>query len=240
MNPCAAKHDQTTGGSSKRRPSVGWGRLRAMRGFTLLEVILVLTLLALMAAASVPAVRGLRDEAQAREPLNSLARLAKQTRLKAMQDRRPYQIAFTSTGFKATRYLSPYLQAAQIEEFIQKSALESQQKEEAGVDQEEAPQGPLEAAAPGTNVPASGSAPAPAYKEWMESVTLPEGMTCSVQEWYDSEPTPVGDNALKLWVFQPSGMVTPITVTLQLNNNFYKADFSPLTADIVKETSGSQ
>ena len=240
MNPCVTKHDQTSGGSSKGRQTVWLGRVRAVRGFTLLEVILVLTLLALMAAASVPAVRGLRDEAQAREPLNSLARLAKQTRLKAMQDRRPYQIAFTSTGFKATRYLSPYLQAAQIEEFIQKSSIEAQQKEEAGVDQEEAPQGPMEAAAPGANVAATPTNSPPVYKEWMESVTLPEGMTCSVQEWYDSEPTPVGDNALKLWVFQPSGMVTPITVTLQLNNNFYKADFSPLTADIVKETSGSQ
>lgn len=233
MNPRITRHDQTTGSPPHKRAIRRAGRAGASRAFTLLELVLVLTLLALLMAAAIPSVYGLREAAQAREPLNSLAKLAKETRLRAMKDRRPYQIAFTSTGFKATRYISPYLQAAQIEEFIQRSAIETQQKEEAGLlpnDQSPVASTPVSS---GEAAPA----PAPVFKDWIESVPLPEGMTVSVREWHESEPVPIAADAVKLWVFQPSGMVTPITVTLQLQNNVFTADFSALTADIVKETS---
>lgn len=235
MPPRIPRHDQTTGGPPHKRAIRWQRRAGGSRGFTLLELVLVLTLLALLAAASIPSVYGLREAALAREPLTALAKLAKETRLRAMRDRRPYQIAFTSTGFKATRYISPYLQAAQIEEFIQRSAIETQQKEEAGL----LPNGNSPVVSTPTGAGEAAPAPAPVFKEWTESVALPEGMTVSVREWHESEPVPIAADAVKLWVFQPSGMVTPITVTLQLQEHLLTADFSALTADIVKETATS-
>lgn len=233
MHLRTTRHDQTTGGPLNKGASVGMDRTGGPQGFTLLELVLVLTLLALLTAAAIPSVYGLRESAQAREPLTSLAKLAKETRLRAMRDRRPYQIAFTATGFKATRYISPYLQAAQIEEFIQRSAIETQQKEEAGLlPNSQAPSNVPSAPASPEGAPT----PPPVFKEWTESVALPEGMIVSVREWHEADGVTVSGDAVKLWVFQPSGMVTPITVTLQLNSNVFTADFSALTADIVKET----
>lgn len=199
----------------------------------MIEIVLVLTILALLAAAAVPGVRGLQEEKLAREPMNGLAKLAKATRLKAMQDKRPYQIAFTSKGFTATRYLSPYLQLAQLDEFIQRTELEAQQKEEAGItgEQEEA-----EAAEDAS----TGAAPASTqvvFKEWTESLRLPEGTTYGIQYWHESQPTMIDGELVRLWVFQPTGIVSPLTVNLNHSGYVFTARFSALTADIVKETS---
>lgn len=195
---------------------------------------LVLTILALLAAAAVPSVRGLQEEKAAREPVNALAKLAKATRLKAMQDKRPYQIAFTSRGFTATRYLSPYLQLAQLDEFIQRTELEAQQKAEAGITEESE-----EAETAGST--STGTAPAqPAFKEWTESHSLPEDTTYGIQFWHEPEPTPVEGELVRLWVFQPTGIVAPLTVDMRHAGYVFTASFSALTADIVKETSSTE
>ncbi|QIF02241.1 type II secretion system protein [Roseimicrobium sp. ORNL1] len=216
-----------------------WGRRVA--AFTLIELVLVLTILAVIAGAAVPSVTGMMQEAEARKPLEDLARLAKRTRLRAMEEKRPYQIAFTSTGYTATRYLSPYLQAAQIDEFIQRSEHEAEQKQEAGLIQENGEATPAitppPASASGTGAPQS-VPPPHVFKEWTEKHSLPEGMTCSIQYWYEPQATSVEGTEVKLWVFQPTGMVTPLKVTMTTSGGTaYSADFNALTADIVKETS---
>jgi prepilin-type N-terminal cleavage/methylation domain-containing protein len=207
--------------------------------FTLIELVLVLAILAVIAGAAVPSITGLIEDAEARKPLEDLARLAKQTRLRAMAEKRPYQIAFTSTGYTATRYLSPYLQAAQIEEFIQRTALEAEQKAEAGVTEENGePAENVFAPEASAGGPPQSTPTAAIFKEWTEKHTLPEGMTCSIQYWYEPQAMPVEGTEVKLWVFQPTGMVTPLTVTMTTSNGAsYSAQFNALTADIVKETS---
>lgn len=207
--------------------------------FTLIELVLVLAILAVIAGAAVPSITGLMADAEARKPLEELARLAKQTRLRAMEEKRPYQIAFTSTGYTATRYLSPYLQAAQIDEFIQRTELEAEQKLEAGVMQEsgETTESVAEAAAASSG-PQQSAPTTQAFKEWTEKHTLPEGMMCSIQYWYEPQAMPLEGTVVRLWVFQPTGMVTPLTVTMTTaSGSSYSARFNALTADIVKETS---
>ncbi|RBP35688.1 prepilin-type N-terminal cleavage/methylation domain-containing protein [Roseimicrobium gellanilyticum] len=207
--------------------------------FTLIELVLVLAILAIILGAAVPSVSGLMQDAEARKPLEDLARLAKQTRLRAMEEKRPYQIAFTGTGYTATRYLSPYLQAAQIDEFIQRTELEAEQKMEAGLTQESGETTEsVVAAESSTGGPQQSAPPAAAFKEWTEKHTLPEGMTCSIQYWYEPQATPIEGTEVKLWVFQPTGMVAPLTVTMTTSSGAsYSAKFNALTADIVKETS---
>jgi prepilin-type N-terminal cleavage/methylation domain-containing protein len=195
------------------------------RGFTLIEIVLVLTLLTIIVGAAVPSFRGLKDEHEAREPVTALARMAKEARLHAMKEKRPYQIAFTERGFTATRYLSPYLQAAQLEEFF----LAAEQTEETPLQEEE------ETSKPSSS---SSAAPtAPAYHEWTERYDLPAGIIYSVQIWHEVAVQPIAGEAVKLWVFQPSGVVQPITVKLEREKAVFEVSFSALTADIVKEKS---
>jgi prepilin-type N-terminal cleavage/methylation domain-containing protein len=215
-------------------------RLRFRAGFTLIEIVLVLTILALLAAAAVPSVRGYQEEKAAREPVLALAKLAKEARLRAMQDKRPYQIAFTSKGFSATRYLSPYLQLAQLDEFIQRTEVEAQQKEEAGIT-EELEEGGAGVSSPGNfGAAATGATPTPAFKEWTETQALPEGTTYGVQFWHEPEPTPIEGELVRLWVFQPTGIVSPLSVNLNHGGHVITVTFSALTADIVKETSTTE
>jgi type II secretion system protein H len=219
------------------------GVLAHTRGFTLIELVLVLSIMALLTAAAVPSVRGLQAEKAAREPLNQLAQMAKAARLQAMKDKRPYQIAFTSKGFSATRYLSPYLQMAQLDEFIQQTEVEAKQKAEAGVTDESEDANAQAAANSGANpaTNANGSTmPVVAYKEWTQSYTLPEGLTYGIQYWHEAAPTALEGELVKLWVFQPTGIVSPLTVTLHHNGYVFSATFSALTADIVKESSSPE
>jgi prepilin-type N-terminal cleavage/methylation domain-containing protein len=203
--------------------------------FTLIELVLVLSILALLTAAAVPSVRGLQAENAARAPLSELAKLAKATRLQAIKDKRPYQIAFTAKGFSATRYLSPYLQMAQLDEFMQQTEVEAQQKAEAGITEESE-----DAAAQQTAATTGSSIPVAAFKEWTDSYAVPEGMTYGIQFWHEAMPTPIEGEMVKLWVFQPTGIVAPLTVDLHHNGYVFTATFSALTADIVKETSSTE
>ena len=210
---------------------------RIRSGFTLIEIVIVLTLLIIIVGATVPTVRGLKEEQMARVPVAELVKMAKETRLQAMKDRRPYQIAFTSKGFSATRYLSPYLQAAQLEEFLQKVQNDESKREEIddGSDQLQAPQTSLAQQQQQQN----GQPPPkePAYKEWTKKYELPSDSHVSIQFWYDGQPTQIDGDTVKLWVFQPSGIVTPLTVRLDREKAHFEASFNALTADVVKESS---
>ena len=77
------------------------------RGFTLVEVVIALTIIIVIAAGAVPMFKGWRDEQLARQPVIELVRLAKEARLRAMREKRPYQVAFYPGGFVASRYFSP-------------------------------------------------------------------------------------------------------------------------------------
>jgi type II secretory pathway pseudopilin PulG len=208
--------------------------------FTLIEIVLVLTILALITAAAVPSVRGYQEEQIAREPIAALAKMAKEVRLKAMQDKRPYQIAFTSKSFAATRYLSPYLQLAQLDDFMQRIEVEAQQKAEAGATDEVEQAQAAKDTFGGTGSSASGAPAPPVFKEWTQTQTLPEDTTYGIQFWYEAEPTAIEGDLVRLWVFQPTGIVSPLTLNLNHAGHVVTVTFSALTADIVKETSSTE
>ena len=209
------------------------------RGFTLLEVVIVLAILAVLGAAALPAFKGLKDEQIAREPISGLAKLAKEARLHAIREKRPYQIAFTEKGFSATRYLSPYLQAADLDRFLQQVQTDAQgdtpeaQKEHEKDEQEEQQR----AAAAASNNDPNTPPPAPGFKEWTESYPLPEGTTYSVKFWHEATSTPISGETVKLWVFQPSGLCPPVTVHVDRPAAMFEVTFNALTADIGKEVS---
>jgi prepilin-type N-terminal cleavage/methylation domain-containing protein len=229
------------------------------RGFTLVELIIVLAILASLVAASVPSIRGMKNQEIARQPLEHLAELAKQARLHAIKEKRPYQIVFSEKSFTATRYISPYLQLADLDKFMQAAQSNEDADANASANQQPDanlanPDDPNSGPAPGAttttafgtansnnNNNSTSGAPQPTqvhpFKEWTDTYTLPEGATYTVQNWYETSPTPMQGDSVKLWVFQPSGMSMPLTVHISRENATFEATFNSLTADIVKEVS---
>ncbi|MBX7211115.1 MAG: prepilin-type N-terminal cleavage/methylation domain-containing protein [Verrucomicrobiaceae bacterium] len=208
------------------------------RGFTLVEVVIAMTIIIIIAAAAIPTFKGLQAEQQTREPVEALTRLAKEARLRAMKEKRPYQVVFRSTGFTASRYLSPYLQLAGLTEFLDE--VEQKAKEPPP---EEDPGNETNASRPtGDQVIYTKSAEESAkkFEEWTEDYKFPQGMHCAVKMWYDADATEIAGDIMKLWVFQPSGICQPLTVTLQNDSAVLQVEYGALTADILKEATSTK
>ena len=110
------RHDASDALTFRHRSFVRHGA--AARAFTLVEIVIALTIVAVLAAATVPMLKGFQDERLAREPVTALLKLAREARMRAMQEKRPYQVAFHATGFTASRYFNPYLQLTELNEFL--------------------------------------------------------------------------------------------------------------------------
>ncbi len=225
-------------------------KARAADGFTLIEIVIVMTILAVLAASTVPTFRGLARERAAREPLAELVDLAKEARLRAIKEKRPYQVAFTSTGFYATRYFDPYLTLTTLNEFITQAdmAAEAGLKEAMDPDAESGAENQAVTAAitgvtPGDTPATSTAAAAESAREqflkpeWVERYVFPPGTSVTVQHWHEAVPTIIEGELVKLWVFQPSGICDPLKLTINREGAAFAAEFSALTVDIVKETS---
>ncbi|MBB5031675.1 pilus assembly FimT family protein [Prosthecobacter vanneervenii] len=202
-------------------------------GFTLVEIVIALTIVAVLAAATVPMLKGFQDERLAREPITALLKLAREARMRAMKEKRPYQVAFHASGFTASRYFNPYLQLAELNEFL--TAGESSTVVESTV--EEGDKTDIDS---GGNVKATElplAPPPPKYDEhWSEKYELPKEVKYQIQHWYDAEPTLIEGEVVKLWVFQPSGVCQPLKIHVEGTSSVYDVEFAALTADIVKET----
>ncbi len=84
----------TPSGFRPRTPKV-----RALRGFTLLEVIIVITLIAIFAGTAVMNFESLDAEEVMRRPADELIRMSKQAVRASAVESRPFTIYFDKTGF---------------------------------------------------------------------------------------------------------------------------------------------
>ncbi|MDB6005517.1 MAG: hypothetical protein JWR15_2504 [Prosthecobacter sp.] len=206
----------------------------AKRAFTLIEIVIALTIVAVLAAATVPMLKGFQAERLAREPVTALLKMARECRMRAMQEKRPYQVAFHASGFTASRYFNPYLQLTELNEFLaageEVPAVESTIEEGAKTD--------LDNGAGSTKTTDLPLAPAaPKFDEhWTEKYELPKEVKYAIQHWYDAEATPLEGDLVKLWVFQPSGVCQPLKIHVEGSASTFDVEFGALTADIVKES----
>lgn len=225
--------------TTTRRKTAGCQQRGGQAGFSLVELIIAITVVIVLSAAAIPSLRGVMAEQRAREPVTELLRLAKEARLRAMKERRPYQVAITAQGFTASRYFDPYLNLAELTNFI--GAIDA--AEQAGVepDPEDEPASLLPDPSSAGNVnettPSSNGQPPPVKPEWNDRYTLPAGTTLALQYWHEAAPTPVEGETVKLWVFQPTGICEPLKVRLANEQATFEVSFNALTADIVKESS---
>lgn len=204
------------------------------RAFTLVEIVIALTIVAVLAAATVPMLKGFQEERLAREPVTALLKLAREARMRAMKEKRPYQVAFHATGFTASRYFNPYLQLSELNEFLVAGetapVVEStiQLKDKADLDSGAG-------LTKTTELPIA--PPPPKFDEyWSEKYELPKEVTYAIQHWYDAESTKIEGDLVKLWVFQPSGVCQPLKIHVEGPASTFDVEFAALTADIVKET----
>jgi type II secretory pathway pseudopilin PulG len=197
----------------------------------LIEIIIALTIVSVLAAATVPMLKGFNDERIAREPVAALVRLAREARMRAMTEKRPYQVALHATGMTASRYSNPYLTRAELLEQIAASQNPPAELPELEKNDLESGGGITKT----TELPLA--PPAPKYDErWTENYEAPQDMKLAVQFWYDTELTYLEGELVKLWVFQPSGVCQPLKVHVERESATFDIEFAALTADIVKES----
>ena len=210
------------------------GRGVAQGGFTLVEIVIALTIVVVITAAAIPSFKGLREQQTAKEPVLALVRLAKEARMRAIREKRPYQVAFYSDGFTASRYFNPYLQKADLANYLQESETGVMRKNPNG-EEEAMDQDTGATTTPKTQLPLAPMGPK-LDDHWTEKYQLPADAHYSFRFWYDVEDIPVEGEVVKLWVFQPTGICQPIKLHMDLPSATFDLEFGALTADLVKQS----
>ncbi|MBK8092445.1 MAG: type II secretion system protein [Verrucomicrobiaceae bacterium] len=244
MNPEPRFPQSTLGG---KRPSK-WsesGITNLTSGFTLIEIIIALTIVGVLAAGTIPLLKGFRDERLAREPVAALVKLAREARFRAMTEKRPYQIAFHATGFTASRFSNPYLTRTQLMDMIHLSQNPPAPLEDYEKNSQENGGGATKT----TELPLA--PPPPKFDEhWTESYDKPDDMTLTLNSWRISGQTteegekgmveddrvPIEGENVILWVFQPSGICMPLKIRIERQSAVFDIEFAALTGDIIKES----
>ena len=202
---------------------------RRSGAFTLIEIVVALTIISVIAAVAIPTMRGLDRDEKARVPIKTLAEVVQEVRQRAMQERRAYQIVFEREGFHASAAMYPY---AKRDEFLKH--LEELRMPPVA----EAIERPVALRQEVTNGhPETGGAPEPQAVEmpWTLSVPLEEGMECEVLMWGDGDWELMEGEKLRRWVFQPTGMANPAQVRLRTRDSELEGRFDLLTGELSGE-----
>ena len=209
---------------SHRHRAANW-----RHAFTLIEIVVALTIISVIAAVAVPTLRGLDRDEKARVPIKTLAEVVQEVRQRAMQERRAYQIVFEREGFHASAAMYPY---AKRDEFLKH--LEELRMPPIA----EAIQRPVALRQEVTNGhPEAGAPPEPQGIEmpWTLSVPLAEGTECEVLMWGDGDWELMEGEKLRRWVFQPTGMANPAQVRLRTRDSELEGRFDLLTGEMSGE-----
>ena len=207
------------------------------RGFTLIEIIVALTIITVVAAVAIPTLKGLDRDEKARQPLKTLAETVQEVRTRAMHERQTYQIVFERDGIHATPVMFPY---ERRDEFLkQLDELRTPPKVEpiGRVVTERAAVERTEIGSRNPQEPAAGAAKEAAHYEmpWTKTIPLSLGTECEVLMWGDGEWDLIEGEKMRRWVFQPSGMANPARVRLRTGSADLEAGFDLLTGEMIAE-----
>ncbi|HWB05266.1 MAG TPA: prepilin-type N-terminal cleavage/methylation domain-containing protein [Verrucomicrobiales bacterium] len=196
------------------------------RAFTLVEIVVSLTIIAVIAAVAVPTMKGLHRDEKAREPMASLAEVVQEARHRAMRERRSYQIVFEPGGIHASPAMYPY---GTKEEFL-KHLEELRHPPE--------PE-PMETVAVQRADDEEKDKPKKPDLPWTVTIPLATGTECGVLMWGDGEWDILDGGKMRRWVFQPAGMANPARIRLRNNDGGpeLEAGFDVLTGEVTSERS---
>lgn len=216
----------------KAKTTSGTGRPRSSQSaFTLVEVVIAVSVVAILTGLAVPAIDSVQRERLAREPVNRLILLAREVRGRAMTEQRPYQIMFDGEGFRASRFFNPYGGRDEARNLRQQIELMDQREELAEASQKR-----------GIAMEASEEVdPAKAQVEdglrYLEEYEINPGLQVSLKLWNETEWVSMSGSEYRRWIFQPSGMCEPMRFKVEANQSFFEVEFHPLTGDVKTERS---
>lgn len=204
-------------------------------GFTLVEIVITLTIMALLLAAAVPAIQGVIREKQALEPLTELAEMVQTARDRAIRFQRPYQIGLDAQGCFASGFFPDYQGTLSYQEL--KNEVDAL-RQEAEVAQASAARFGVDANAESAEPTAPGAPPPPPPepddRDFLLRYPWPEGYQVSVRFWQDAQWEPLEGALSRLWVIQPTGLSLPVLVRIEAEGVSAEGRFDPLTGQLVE------
>ncbi len=202
------------------------GRPSPASGFTLVEIVVTLTILAIITGALTPSIKGVIREHQAREPLREVISMAREVRARAVRMGRPYQIGFDSQGCFASAYYQPYQVAGEYEAL--KIELEQRRLEREIIEASQARFGIEEE----TILPQDEH-----DDEFLIRYEWPDNLQVQVKYWGETDWKPLLGMETERWIFLPTGMCKPLTLQMENEGVFIEVRFTTLTADVEEEIS---
>ena len=214
----------------------------ARSAFTLIEIVVSLTIVAVIAAVAIPTVKGLGRAEQARAPIRTLAEVVQEVRQRAMRELEPYQIVFEREGIHASPAMYPY---EKRDEFLKELEALRTPPESEGIERTTIERAEVEVQEVSGGSASTELDPGVPVEEpwvwtppWTRSIPLAEGTVCEVLLWGDGEWDVIEDEKMRRWVFQPSGMASPARVRLRTGELELEAGFDVLTGELTRERAG--
>jgi prepilin-type N-terminal cleavage/methylation domain-containing protein len=184
------------------RPSLTAVNPRSPRGFTLLELVVVLALIGMIFGGAVAMYVVTSSERKLKSAASDIELLAKRARATAIVQQTPYAI----TVFENSLRLSPLVEA---------NFSDQQVKERLAVEEE---------------LRNSGRS-TPKFAPVREKVSLAD-FELSVRRWGSNDFVPMLRNDPEVWRFDPNGISEPMTVRLDYEDGWIELDFHPLSATV--------
>ncbi len=217
--------------------------------FTLIEIVVALTVVSVIAAVAIPTLKGLNRSEQARAPVQALAELVQEVRNRAVREGRAYQIVFERGGMHAMAGSRTFNRREDLIEHLK----ELRTPPVITVTERALPVRPeVVREAPGSTSFSANQAmkpmapqnpaaePTPEAPEiempWCESIPLDLKTVCAVLLWGDPEWDSMEGDKLRTWVFQPTGMISPARVRLQDAGQELEATFDAMTGELTAES----
>lgn len=199
---------------------------------TLVELVIAIAVLSVLTGIAVPAIDSAQRARVAREPVNQLHSMAREVRLRAIAERRPYQILFDSEGFKASRFYNPYGGQEEFEDLQTK--LDQLEQRDTIIEASQARGIDLST---GEALPDLNRERVEEGIRFLKEYPLDDGVDYKLRFWDDTQWIDMNGGEFRRWVFQPSGMCEPLKIQVESENAFFELEFHPLTADVKTERS---
>ena len=218
-------------------------------GFTLIELVLALMVIAMLVGVAIPAMQGLSDERDARKPIDELSRMVLEVRTRAMLEQEAYQIVFDADGIYALRYFHPFRNRDDFKQLL----IEMKKPQQAvGAAKEDVARATpvatsVEGAGPGAPVETKQTLPSEIEKSHLTPQTSqrrdsfllkydkPNDLDLTVHFWGDTQWYKAENDFFRRWIFQPSGMCNPLQVRIEKGDSFFEVQFDPMTGEILRE-----